>query len=182
MVCTLHLQGGGLKKTHGFIPHLPGQSSPRLGLPAGAVSSQMIRQGRRLFASRSEPGAGLLFKMPVQVRTVIQARAPSARFQEPNQRGVPKESMCFGSLQGITPQTAPAVWQCPLQILCQHEGIFMQTIHSGLEKASLSAKHCIPLSSPLTVRILHQAKMAVFSLCIIRDAGIRVMWLCVNKH
>ena len=104
--------------------------------PAGAVSSQMIRQGRRLFASRSEPGAGLLFKMLVQVRTVIQARAPSARLQEPNQRGAPKESMCFGFLQGITPQMAPAVWQCPLQILCQHEAIFMQTIHSGLEKAS----------------------------------------------
>ena len=141
----------------------------------------MIRQGRRLFASRSEPGAGLLFKMLVQVRTVIQARGPSARLREPNQRGAPKESMCFSFLQGIT-QRAPAAWRWPLRILCQHEGIFTQTIHSGLEKASLSAKHCIPLSSSLTTRILHKAKMAVFSLCIIRDAGIRVMWLCVNKH
>ena len=106
LVCTLHLQGGGLKKTHRFIPHPPGQSSPRLGLPSGAVSSQMIRQGRQLFASRSEPGAGLLFKMLIQVRTVRRQRTIrglSAHLQEPNSRGAPKESMCFSFLQGITP-------------------------------------------------------------------------------
>lgn len=68
---------------------------------------------------------------------------------KPDRRG-PGGTPCAWAFCGDNSFDGASSLAVPLRTLGQHEGIFMQTINPGLERANLSPNHssCIPFSLP----------------------------------